>query len=148
MHSLLKNNRQLAAAQCMERLSAALGRIVSNPHEQKYHSISLKKFFTPIVANNANGGATTIDGGTALFTLFGFQIDVVNSMAKLPYPQPTDLERLRHRVADLNRSWTEALAAAAASAAATPAPAPKPKPIASVGGAPGGPAPPMGGVKK
>ncbi len=96
--------------------------ILGNPHEQKYHTINISKFFAPIT-----GGGPPVDGGTALFVMFGFEVDLAGGVFRMPYPKPTDLERLRHRLQDLTRSFQTALQLAATKSAASAAAAPPPR---------------------
>jgi len=97
--ALISKNPTTAAA-VVEKLQAAIKRILADPHEQKYHKFKLEKFF------KATG---QVEGGRGFLSLFGFEVDIISGIAKLPYPG-LDVELLRLRLEDLTRSWDDALA--------------------------------------
>jgi len=84
----------------VDKLTLALNKIITTPQEQKYHKIKLDKFFSK---------TGLVDGGKEMFPLFGFQIDVPNQTAQISYPQGFDLEFLKLRVQDFQRSWKDLL---------------------------------------
>jgi len=96
--SLLNKNPNVAAS-VVEKLQAAIKRVLADPHEQKYHKINLEKFFK---------STGPIEGGNKFLELFGFKVDVISQIAKLQYPG-LDVELLKLRSEDLARSWDDAL---------------------------------------
>jgi len=98
--NLLKRNPRTAAS-VVEKIQAAIQRVLEEPHEMKYHKIRLDKLFKQI---------GPVDGGFDFIELFGFKVDVVNQVAKLTYPG-LDVELLKLRFDDLSRSWQDALTA-------------------------------------
>jgi len=97
---LLKKNTIENASLVVDKLTLALNKIITTPQEQKYHKIKLDKFFSK---------TGLVDGGKEMFPLFGFQIDVPNQTAQISYPQGFDLEFLKLRVQDFQRSWKDLL---------------------------------------
>jgi len=98
--SILKKN-PTSAALLVEKLRAAINRVIAEPQETKYHKIRLDKLW------HQTG---VVDGGTEFIRLFGFEVDVVSQIAKL-YPG-LDVNLLKLRSEDLTRSWETALATA------------------------------------
>jgi len=97
--ALISKNPETASV-VVEKLQSAIKRVLAEPHEQKYHKISLEKFFR---------STGSIEGGAKFIELFGFKVDVISQVAKLQYPG-LDVELLQLRLEDLARSWDDALA--------------------------------------
>lgn len=102
VRKLLKNNSFATVAYIHEKLSAALSKVMADPHDKRFHKFRTDKFFKK---------TGPIDGGVSFLAKFGFVIDPKAQTATLPYPDGVKGGWLQLRSALFNQCMDAARAA-------------------------------------